>query len=125
MPWDHAESPSCRGERRLTTIARALCQKPRVLLLDEPAAHLDIRHSVLVYALGRREVEERDVACVAVMHDLNAAAKWADRVLLLGHGKVRAVGRPEEVLVPELLEEVFGVPIRVVSTEDGGRFYSA
>jgi iron complex transport system ATP-binding protein len=112
------------GERRLVTIARALAQRPKVLLLDEPGAHLDVKHSVLLYGLTRTEARDRDVACVAVMHDLNAAAKWADRVLLLCAGKVRALGPPEEILSAELLEEVFGVPIRVVATEDG-RYYSA
>lgn len=112
------------GERRLVTIARALAQEPKVLLLDEPAAHLDVKHSVLLYGLSRAEARDRNVACVAVMHDLNAAAKWADRVLLLCQGRVRAVGPPAEVLSPELLEEVFGVPIRVLRTDEG-QYYSA
>jgi iron complex transport system ATP-binding protein len=112
------------GERRLTTIARALAQTPKVLLLDEAAAHLDVKHSVLLYGLTKSEARDRNVACVAVMHDLNAAAKWADRVLLLSGSRVRAVGPPDEILEPELLEEVFGVPIRVLSTDEG-RWYSA
>jgi len=94
------------------------------LLLDEPTAHLDVKHSVILHGLTRREARERGVACIAVMHDLNAASKWADRVMLLSEGRVRAVGPPEEILVPELLEEVFGVPIHVVATSEG-RYYSA
>ncbi len=97
------------GERRRVTIARALAQKPRVLVLDEAAAHLDIKHAVAVYELARREVEERDVACIAVMHDLNAAWRWADRVVLLHEGRVHAAGTRDDVLRADLLGEVFGL----------------
>ncbi|MCE7890684.1 MAG: heme ABC transporter ATP-binding protein [Sorangiineae bacterium PRO1] len=101
------------GERRRVTIARALAQEPRVLLLDEPAAHLDARHAVSVGDLVKGEVVERGVACIAVMHDLAAAARWADRIVLLTEGRVRADGPPPEVLEAALLESVFEIPIRV------------
>ncbi len=112
------------GERRRVTIARALAQKPSVLVLDEAAAHLDIRHAVSVYRLARREVEERNVACVAVMHDLNAAWRWADRVVLLHEGSVRAAGARDVVLEAGVLAEVFGLPIRSgTDPEDGARYF--
>lgn len=112
------------GERRRVTIARALAQDTGVLVLDEPAAHLDIRHAAVVGELARRAVDERGVACIAVMHDLAAAARWADRVALLDAGRVVACGAPDEVLHPELLAKTFGVPIRVGSDpEDGQRYF--
>lgn len=112
------------GERRRVVIARALAQQPEVLLLDEPAAHLDIRHAVALYETARREVSERRVACMAVMHDLNAAARWADRVVVLSAGRVRAQGSVEDVLEPALLEEVFGLPVRVgVDATEGVRYF--
>jgi iron complex transport system ATP-binding protein len=111
------------GERRRVTIARALAQRPDVLVLDEPAAHLDVRHAVGVYELVRGEVEERHVACVAVMHDLAAAARWADRVVLLAEGRVTAVGTAEEVLTPDRLAETFGLPIRVGRDQDGDTYF--
>jgi iron complex transport system ATP-binding protein len=112
------------GERRRVVIARALAQEPEVLLLDEPAAHLDVRHAVLLYELARRQAAERGVACIAIMHDLNAAAEWADRAVLLKDGAVRANGPPSEVLTAELLEEVFEVPIKVgTDPRDGARYF--
>lgn len=87
---DRAVAELSGGERRRVTLARAL-RPAKVLLLDEPAAHLDARHAVSVGELVREEVDRRGIACIAVLHDLAAAARWADRVVLAG-GKVRADG---------------------------------
>lgn len=111
------------GERRRVTIARALAQEPKVLLLDEPAAHLDVRHAVTVGDLIKSEVETRGVACIAVMHDLAATARWADRIVLLAGGAVRADGPPASVLDPALLESVFGIAIRVAEDPETGLPY--
>ena len=119
---DRPVSELSGGERRRAVIARALAQRASVLLLDEPAAHLDIRHTVVVYDLARREIEQRGVACIAVMHDLNAAARWADRVVLLDAGKVVEAGLLEAVLRRELLERVFGLELRT-GEADGTRYF--
>jgi iron complex transport system ATP-binding protein len=112
------------GERRRVVIARALAQAPDVLLLDEPAAYLDVRHAVALYELWRRQASEQGIACVAIMHDLNAVARWADRVVLLKNGQIRANGRVDETMVPELLAEVFDVPLRVgIDPADGARYF--
>ena len=112
------------GERRRVVIARALAQAPQVLLLDEPVAHLDVRHSIALYELVRRQAAEQGIACLCVMHDLNAVARWADRAVLLSEGRVVRAGALHEVLVPELLESVFGVPLRSgTDPVDGARYF--
>jgi len=99
------------GERRRVVLARAIAQQPDVLLLDEPAAHLDVRHAVELYRLVKEMTRSRGMACVAVMHDLNAAARWADRASLLRDGRVVSDGAIDAVLDPDVLGDVFGVPI--------------
>jgi iron complex transport system ATP-binding protein len=114
------------GERRRVVIARALAQSADVLLLDEPTAHLDLRHAVGLYQMAREEAAERRVACLAVMHDLTAAMRWADRAILLVDGAVRASGPVREVLDPVLLEPAFGVRLKALSDpDDGDRYFLA
>jgi iron complex transport system ATP-binding protein len=111
------------GEQRRVAIARALAQRADVLLLDEPTAHLDVRHAIEVLSVVRREVEERDVACVAVLHDLNLAAAFAERVVLLQAGRVVAAGSAEEVITRAALEAAFDAPLHVGDlAETGARF---
>ena len=112
------------GEQALVAFARALAQQADVLVLDEASAHLDVRHSVTVYELALREVRERDVACLAVMHDLNVAAAFADKVVLLAGGRVEACGTVEQVMTYERLRKVFGVDLYVGYNElDDVRYF--
>ena len=112
------------GERQRVVIARALAQEPAVLLMDEPAAHLDLRHAVALYSLVRREAKGKGIACVAVMHDINTVARWADRVLLLHAGRVAAWGTPGEVLTRESLEAVFDVSLHTgTDPVDGAPYF--
>lgn len=97
------------GERQRVLLARALVQDAPLLLLDEPTAHLDIGHELDLLARVRRLVTERGGAVLAAMHDLNLAARYADRVLVLHHGRLVDDGRPAEVLSEPLLREVWGV----------------
>jgi iron complex transport system ATP-binding protein len=106
------------GERQLVTIARALTQDPEVLLLDEPTAHLDLRHRMAVLSLVR-EFVSRGRSALVVSHDLNLAARAADRMALLAGGKVLALGTPAEVLTPERLRETFAIEAEVLSAPDG------
>jgi len=99
------------GERQLATLARGLAQEPRVLLLDEPAAHLDIGHQLQLFRT-LDDVRRSGVGVLAVVHDLARAAQWADRMLLVADGRVTAEGAPGDVLCSEAAERAFGVRIR-------------
>lgn len=95
------------GERQRAVIARALTQEPRVLLLDEPTAFLDLHHQLDICSILRRLNEERGLTVVLVSHDVNLASQYCDRLLLLDKGRVVRLGVPEAVMTPDVLEEVY------------------
>ena len=108
------------GERQRVHMARALAQEPRLLLLDEPTNHLDIAaqlHAMRVL----RDLAADGVTVVAALHDLNLAASTCDHLVLLDHGRVVAAGPVGEVLVPEVLEPVYGVRVDVLAHPRTGR----
>jgi cobalamin transport system ATP-binding protein len=103
------------GELQRVILARALAQQPRVLLLDEPTANLDLHHQVAMLELVRGLTRERGLAVLAAVHDLQLAALYCDRVALLGAGEIVSQGPPEAVLTAPLLLETFGQRV-VLST---------
>lgn len=104
------------GEKQRVLLARALAQRPRVLVLDEPTNHLDIRHQVEILSLLR----QLGMTTLTALHDLNLAAAWCDRVHVLDRGRVVAGGPPREVLTAELVGDVFGVRAHVVDHPESG-----
>lgn len=96
------------GEWQRALLARALAQETSALLLDEPVAHLDPGHSHGVHGLLRDLARNQGKAILCVSHDLNLAAEFSDRLMFMQSGTIRALGRPDEILGDELLEEVFG-----------------
>jgi iron complex transport system ATP-binding protein len=101
------------GERQRVFIARALAQEPEILLLDEPNAHLDITHQLDVLHLTRSLSSQRGLTVIAVFHDLNLAAMFSNRILLLSKGRTVALGRPEEVLTQSHLSTVFRTKVTI------------
>jgi ABC-type cobalamin/Fe3+-siderophores transport system ATPase subunit len=101
------------GERQRAVLARALATEARCFLLDEPTANLDLAHQAAMLRLVRTRCDRGDASAVVVTHDVNLAAEFADRVMLLKDGKGIAIGSPRDVLTPELLRKVFGLQILV------------
>jgi len=101
------------GERRRVFIARALAQEPSVALLDEPTAFLDLKHIGEIFAMLKQLRAERGMAVVATFHDLNVAAQYADRVLLLKDGVTVGCGPPEEVLTVANLRHVYEAEVYI------------
>lgn len=101
------------GEWQRVTLARSLTQEPRVLLLDEPTAHLDWNYQIEILDLVDRLAHEEGLAVVVSLHDLNQASTWADRIALLAEGTLLAVGEPDAVLTPDLLARAYRCPVLV------------
>ncbi|MEW5767389.1 MAG: ABC transporter ATP-binding protein [bacterium] len=95
------------GERQLALIARALTQEPALLLLDEPTTHLDITHQVGILDLVKKLNRELGLTVIMVLHDLNLAGEYCDRLVLINEGRIHKDGRPEEVLNYQTIEEVY------------------
>jgi iron complex transport system ATP-binding protein len=106
------------GERQSVILASALAQEPETLLLDEPTTFLDIRHQVSIYGL-LRELARKGILVIAVTHDLNLAAGFSTRVVLLQSGRVAADASPREVFAPGIIREVFGIESRIVPGNEG------
>lgn len=101
------------GERQRAIIAMALAQQPEFLLLDEPTTHLDIQHQVEVLRLLQALNREHRIAVLATMHDLNLAAMYFDKIILLDQGRIVSMGSPAEVFSEERLRQVFQTGLRV------------
>lgn len=101
------------GERQRVIIARAIAQQPQGLLLDEPTVYLDINGQLEIMDLIKKLNREEGISVVAVLHDINLAARYCDRIALLSQGHLEAIGEPKEVLTPEIIQSVYGVEVVV------------
>jgi iron complex transport system ATP-binding protein len=102
------------GEQQRVLLARALCQSTPILLLDEPTAHLDLQYQVSLLELVTELAHKDNLAVLVALHDLNLAAHYADRIALMVAGSIKAMGKPKEVLLPELIAEAYCLPVQVV-----------
>lgn len=102
------------GEQQLVLVARALAQDSPVVLLDEPTAHLDLRHQATILNLVHDLARERRLAVLMSLHDLNLVSLFSDNIALLDEGRILAFGNPNEVLSPEYLSDVYQVPLDIL-----------
>ena len=109
----HAFNELSGGERQKAVLAMALAQEPKLLLLDEPTAHLDINHQVAILELVKGLNREQGVTVVGAIHDLNLAALYFDRLILLKEGAVFTEGSPSAVLTERTIHDVFGASVRI------------
>lgn len=108
------------GERQRVIIARALAQRPKILLLDEPTLHLDVNHQLEVLDLVRDLAKREDLTVIMVSHDLDLAARYCDRLIMLSKGEIKAAGEVDNVLTPDNLDEVFKIKAYVKFDEEIG-----
>lgn len=109
------------GQRQLTFLAQALIRRPRVLLLDEPTAALDLRHQLIVLEAVRESAASEGMAVAVALHDLSLAAAFGDAVLCLHKGAVEAAGPPDAILTAERIGRLYGVEAEVVLSPHGRR----
>lgn len=101
------------GEQQRVFIARALCQEPEIILLDEPTASLDLSHQIRVMDLMEKLKKEKSVTVVMVSHDVNLAAMYGDRLLMLANGAIASLGLPHDVLTFQNIEATYGCKVLV------------
>ena len=121
--WELKDRPITElsgGEKQKVLVARAIAQEPKILLLDEPTSHLDIGAQLEVLELVKRLNVEKGIDVIAVFHDLNIAARYCTRLILLHRGRVLSMGIPEKVLTPENLKRVYGVEAKIERNADVG-----
>lgn len=111
---DRPVSELSGGEKQRTVLARALAQTTPGVLLDEPTSSMDIRHALAAMSELRRLAHENDHTVIAVLHDLNLAAAYCDRIVVLDNGRLHTQGSAAEALTPDIIRDVFGVAAEVV-----------
>jgi iron complex transport system ATP-binding protein len=109
------------GERQRVVLARALAAETELLMLDEPTANLDLSHQALMFRLIREKCETRGLGSLVITHDLNLAAAFADKIILIGGGRMIASGEPSEVLSATNLRSVYGIDVLIDENPSNGK----
>lgn len=110
------------GEAQRVMIARALAQQPKVMLLDEPTSHLDIRNQLIIHEMMRRVAHDWPMCVICVSHDVNLAARFSDRMVLMNDGRVVASGEPTEVIGKEVLQDTYHVEVELIDAGNSAPF---
>lgn len=97
------------GQKQRVLLARALCQEPELLILDEPTSFLDIHHKLELLAILKQLVREQQLAVILTLHELDLAQKVSDKILCAAHGHIDRFGAPDEIFVPQYIEALYGV----------------
>lgn len=118
---DRAVTEISGGERQRVLIAMCLAQEPRILLLDEPTSHLDIGHQLSVLDLIAKLNRQTGVTVIAVLHDLNLAAEYCGRLLVLNQGRIASLGSPDEVIAAETISTVYGANVLIERNPRSGK----
>lgn len=98
------------GQKQRVMLARAICQEPEILILDEPTSYLDIRHKIMFFEILGRLVSERNIGVILSMHELDFAAKISDKVLCIKDGKIILEGEPKEIFTEENIRKIYDIP---------------
>jgi len=102
------------GERQRVLCARVLVQEPKILLLDEPTTHLDLRYQIEFLELFKKLTKENNLITIMALHDINLATRYSDKIILMKNGYIYAIGKPEEILTSETIREVFEVETEII-----------
>ncbi|MEW6069105.1 MAG: ABC transporter ATP-binding protein [Candidatus Thermoplasmatota archaeon] len=111
------------GEKQRVMIAKALAQKPKILLLDEPTVHLDIHYQHEILTLIKKLNKEKGITVISVFHDINLATEYCEKLVLLNNGKIVSAGKPEEVLTPENIKNVYNIDAIIKKNPVSGALY--
>ncbi len=109
------------GEKQRVVIARALTQQPKVLLLDEPISHLDIKYQIEILDLCKRLNKEQNITVITTLHDINMASRYSDYIVLLKEGNIKEVDVPHKTLTEENIEEVYGIKVELINRNNDKR----
>lgn len=114
---DRKLSELSSGEQARVLLAKAVVQRPQVMLVDEPSAHLDLRYKLEVME-ELRSLARSGITVITASHDLNLMSKFCDRVLLIGQGKIVSYGQPADVITAENIRDIYGVEVRIIVEDD-------
>lgn len=103
------------GELQRVILARAIAQQTKIMLLDEPLSHLDIHHQLDILNLSKKLCKEKDITIICVLHDLNLAMKYSDKLIMLNKGKIYDAGDTKDVLNKKNIEEIYGIKVDIIS----------